>query len=103
MLDGVRSGCIAGDESEDDGGWTLVCLVSVASGAEDLLSRLIGMRLLGASRVTRWGSFLRRGGKFLVENQKTGYPTFLHSDSSMEVSFLKDALTLDRRRVRSSI
>lgn len=39
-----------------------VTSAGVASGAEGLLSRLIGMRLLGASRVTRWGLFLRREG-----------------------------------------
>lgn len=37
-------------------------LAGVASDAEDLLSRLIGMRLPGASLVTRWGLFSRRGG-----------------------------------------
>lgn len=45
-----------------DGWQTLVARESVASGAEDLLSRLIGMRLLSESRVTQRGSFLMRGG-----------------------------------------
>lgn len=46
------------------GGWfgRRRSLASVASGAEGLLSRLIGMRLLSESRVTQRGSFLMRGG-----------------------------------------
>lgn len=56
-------------------------LASVASGAEDLLSRLIGMRLLSESRVTQRGSFLMRGGAVHpVDALGDGfYPHFLHS------------------------
>lgn len=56
-------------------------LVSVVSGAEDLLSRLIGMRLLSESRVTQRGSFLMRGGAVHPVDAwaMVSYPPFLHS------------------------
>jgi hypothetical protein len=41
-------------------GWRTIP-ARVASGPEDLLSRLIDMRLPGNCLVTRWGLFLRRG------------------------------------------
>lgn len=52
-------------------------LVSVVSGAEDLLSRLIGMRLLSESRVTQRGSFLMRGGRSIPSTLGRWFLTLL--------------------------
>jgi hypothetical protein len=62
-----------------DGGRPRVS-ATAASGAEGLLSRLIGMRLLGMHcRVTRWGLFSRREGFPLMPCRRTSCPSFYHS------------------------
>jgi hypothetical protein len=67
-----------------DGGRPRVS-ATAASGAEGLLSRLIGMRLLGMHcRVTRWGLFSRREGFPLMPCWRTSCPPFLSLWASLE-------------------
>lgn len=66
-----------------DGRRTFFGVTAAVSGAEDLLSRSIVMRLPGESLVTRWGPFLMQRG---TRQYHDGNPVFfLHSETSLEV------------------
>lgn len=63
--------CVIGAPLGGIGGWTLV-LVGCASGAEDSLSRLIGMRLLGVHAGLLDGAYSRgEGGSQQANSKKT--------------------------------
>jgi hypothetical protein len=71
-------GCLERGHGDGRAAWMVggrVAFAGVVSGAEGSLSRLIGMRLLDASRVTRWGLFLMRGEVHSVASLAAG-PTF---------------------------